>query len=248
MERTPLLPSQRRSTPAAVFSEKNLRCFGAICGQVCPLLILAHFGAAGWLPPGGADWSASRTAEHYVAHKTGTHISSVLLLFAGIVYFPYTASLVAQLRRIPDVSPFLISLQQVAGAASGLVFFTPAMLLAVTTYRLDRAPEITQALSDLYWITVTVPWGPFLVQNFGFALAVLLDGRNEPVFPRKMVALNLLIPSLWFPTLALHCVHKGPLAWTGIYTFWIVTILTGLQLGMDGFVLMKVIRSEENKD
>lgn len=89
-----------------------------------------------------------------------------------------------------------------------------------------------------------MPWPTFMAQNFAFAYAIIIDSRPQPLFPKPIAILNILVPVLFVPAIAMHCVFDGPLAWNGGMTFWMAGGIFCVQLIIDSVCLSRAIRTE----
>ncbi|KAH6871217.1 membrane protein [Thelonectria olida] len=237
-----------------MLSPRNFQYACAISGILCSLTFLLGFVASGFLPPTKPSWSAERTVQHYRDHEKGIQGGSALLVISGMFYLPLTAAISAQMRRIPNLHYVVSTLQLASGAAGIFTFMMPGMILAVANYSLDRPVEITKALNELFWITALMPWPTFMAQNFAFAYAIIIDSRPTPLFPKPIALLNIVVPVLFVPGIAIHCVKTGPLAWNGGWTFWLAggIIWTETETGekiVDTFptTLERVKNDEEDK-
>ncbi|CAG8981236.1 hypothetical protein HYALB_00003834 [Hymenoscyphus albidus] len=220
----------------------------AASGIGCLVLFLCGLASAGFLPPIRPSLTAEQTTKHYRDHKTGVKVAVIFLMLSGMFYLPFTAVISGQIRRIPNLHSSVHSLQLAAGAAGIFTFLIPPMILAVITYRLDRNPEITQVLSDLFFIIALIPWPTFLIQNFAFSYAVLVDHREKPIFPKYIALVNVVSPVLFVPGISMHFVKSGPLAWNGGVSFWMAAVAFGIQVCIDSLSLMRciTIESQEN--
>lgn len=135
---------------------------------------------------------------------------------------------------------------QLASAAAGCwTFILPGVVLAIASYRPDRPVEITQAMNDFFWIVALMPWPTFIVQNFAFAYAIILDSREKPLFPKSLAIVNIVVPILFTFATGMHTVKSGALAWDGVVTFWIVGFSFCVQLIIDAVCLFTSARREE---
>jgi hypothetical protein len=148
------------------------------------------------------------------------------------------------MRRIPNLHYVVSAVQLASGAAGIFTFMIPAMILATAAYRLDRPAEITQALNELFWITALMPWPTFMAQNFAFAYAIMIDQREKPLFPKWIAILNISVPIIFVPGIAIHTTTTGPLAWNGAWSFWLAGLTFCLQLIVDSFCLVRAVGNE----
>lgn len=200
---------------------KYVERISALSGIITLVLFFIPFATSGWLPPMKPYLGAEQVAAHYRKHEAGTKAGVCLMALSSAFYAVYTAAISTQMKRIPRITHLLLSIQLCAGAFACLTFLLPSMTFAVTTFRLDRPPEITQALNDLSWIYLVAPWQPFLPQNFAFAYAIFLDDRPNPLFPYWLGWVNIIATILFMPASGLHMVRTGPMAWNGAVSFWL---------------------------
>lgn len=93
-----------------------------------------------------------------------------------------------------------------------------------------------------------MPWPTFMVQNFAFAYAIILDDRPKPLFPKELVVVNVLMPIIFSFTSGVHTVKSGPLAWNGAFAFYVIGVMFVLQLVLDGVYLWLAAREEEREN
>ncbi|KAK6334096.1 hypothetical protein TWF696_002598 [Orbilia brochopaga] len=230
-----------------ILSPRNFQYACAASGILCAITFMLTFIAAGFWPPARPWWDAERTAKHYRDHETGIKAGSALIVLAGMFYLPFSVAISAQMRRIPKLHYIVSALQLAAGAAGIFVFMMPGAILAVANYRPGRSAEITEALNDLFWITVLLPWPTFLLQEFAFAYAILIDVRPKPLFPKAMAILNIVSPIIYVPAIAVHCVRSGIFAWNGVWNFWLAGVVFCIQLTLDALCLIRAIKTESEQ-
>ncbi|QLI70017.1 uncharacterized protein G6M90_00g066490 [Metarhizium brunneum] len=154
-------------------------------------------------------------------------------------YLPMTAAISDQIRQITGIYDAVRNIQLAAGAAGAFAIVMPGVTLAVASYRLDRPIETTQLLNDLFWMLLLIPWPIFMAQSFSLAYAILVDSRAKPPFPKPIALVNILVPITYIPSIAVHCVKTGPVAWNGVVSFWIPIISFGIQVMVDCTCLMR---------
>jgi hypothetical protein len=138
-------------------------------------------------------------------------------MFPAMWHLPLFAAISWQIRRVPGVHAIVSQLWLACSAAWSFTFMLPGMTLATATYRLDRDPQITQAITDMFWLVALMPQPTFMIQNFAFAYAIILDRRPRRAFPRYVAVINIIVPILFVPGTALHTTDFGPLAWNGAW-------------------------------
>jgi hypothetical protein len=217
--------------------------FSGVLSSVFTLVALA---TSGFFPPIPPSWDIERTVQHYRDHKEGIRTGASLLFLAGLAYFPMAAVVSAQMRCIPNVPYAVIALQLAAGAAVAVFFIVGGLFLAIAVFRLDRPSEITQTLNDLFWLSFLMPVPTFQAQLFALTWAVIVDVRPKPLFPRYLAVINIVIILLFFPMLAMHAFHTGPLAWDGALGFWVPMVIYFTQQLVEYIALFRAIRLENN--
>lgn len=226
------------------FSPRTFQYACAVSGILCSLFFAFGFICSGFIPPTKPWWTAEQTVHFFKEHKHRIEGGSALLVVSGMFYLPLTAAISAQMRRIPNLH-YAISITQLSSGAAGIfTFIMPGIILAVANFDLDRPAAITKAIVELFWICALMPWPTFMVQNFAFAFAVLIDSRPKPLFPKYIATVNIISPILFVPASAMHCTKTGPVAWNGALTFWVPGIVFCVQLIVDSLCLVVAIRNE----
>jgi hypothetical protein len=149
------------------------------------------------------------------------------------------------MMRIEGRRPVLSLLQLAAGVVTWVMLFIPMLIMNVAAFRPDRSPEITMALTDLAWILFVTPIGPFIVQNLAIALAVFSDQNTPPVFPRWVGYANIWVALLFCPAAAAYFFKTGPLAWQGIFAFWLGLVMYTIWAFIMFITLRRAIRTDE---
>jgi len=171
-----------------------------------------------------------KVVAHYKYHETSLKGGIALMTFVGLFFPLYTAAIGGQLSRIPGMPKTVIYTQLLGGCLGGLFLTLPAYMFAVTMYRLDRPPEITQALHDQAWIFFAMPFPSLLAQDLSFSYGVLLDKRDKPLFPHWLAYFSSGMTLTFWPAIGTHCVKHGAVAWNGGLTFWTAGVGGGLQV------------------
>lgn len=190
------------------------------------------------------DWTAEETVQYYRDHRKGIQAGASLLIVSGMFFLPLTAGIFSQMRRIPNLHSAVPALQLGSGAAAIFAFMMPGVILASANFRLDRPVEITQALNELFWLTVMMPWQPLMMQSFALAYAVIADTRPKPLYPKPMAIVNIVAPIVYIPPLTVHCFTTGLLAWNSVFSFWVPSIACVIQLLVDSVYLAKAANEE----
>jgi hypothetical protein len=102
-----------------------------------------------------------------------------------------------------------------------VVAIFPLFFIQVIVFRGDYSPDDVRLLSDLAWLPFVGLTGPSLVQWTCIGAVVLLGDRTRQVFPRWIGYVNIWLVLLTLPSFALYFFKTGPLAWDGMFVFWI---------------------------
>lgn len=93
-----------------------------------------------------------------------------------------------------------------------------------------------------------MPWPTFMVQNFAFAYAIVLDNRPRPLFPKELIIVNILMPIIFAFATGIHCEKDGPLAYNGAFAFYVIGFTFVVQLIVDGTYVWLAARNEERDE
>lgn len=216
--------AEPRSTPALPRTVVSVMVW---CGPIFVLLFFAGLLIAGFFPPLPPDHTAAEVAAQYAADRNAIRTGCVLLMVACGFMIPFFSVISAQLVRIEGrFSP--VCFANTAANAIGLLAITvPALCWIAAAFRPERNPEITQALNDLGWIVIIMPF-PFISAQFALMNVAILCDRNAPnVYPRWLAYL-LSYCAIGFAPAGLAAYFKtGLFAWDGLMVFWLAAVLFG---------------------
>ena len=207
--------------------DERLERAGAWCGIATMVTIGVTLVAIGRLiPPFSPTDNAARITHIIIDHKIRIRVGVALSLVGFALTIPLVAALSMRLRRIEGQLGVLSLIQIIGGVFLPIATIIPLMLLTVATYRPEqRPPEITQAFSDAFWLMFVGTVGPIFMQCTALAIGAFID-RNDPrVFPRWFGYLNVWCAVLFLPGGAVVLFNDGPLAWNGVFAFWIPVVV-----------------------
>lgn len=185
------------------------------------LFAIGFWPVAGFMPPPSPSLTAEQLSALFVEHATRIRIGLQLCMVAAALFFPFTAAMSIQIKRIEgDYSPLAYA-QLAAGTGSTLVFLFPLMNLQAAAYRIDRTPQTVQAISDMAWIPFVGLLCVPMMQNVCLALAIFTDTNERPVFPRWAGYFNIWVGVSYIPAVLLVFVHSGPVAWNGVLAWYL---------------------------
>lgn len=194
----------------------------AWCGPVCIVTVLFGWAVlAGFLPPPAPSLSPAEAVAVWQHHTTAKRAGLILCVWGGTLYIPFTLAVMFGLRR-GEPGRAILSTAQAALGVFGTVFFSLNFyVLAMTPYRLDPDPAGIEPLHDLGFALTFSPVQPFTFQYLLIALAILQDRSARPVFPRWVGYVNIFCGLLLVPACLIPLFHTGPLAWNGVFSFWV---------------------------
>ncbi|MCW2550998.1 MAG: hypothetical protein JWR78_779 [Mycobacterium sp.] len=117
------------------------------------------------------------------------------------------------------------------------------MVLSAAAFRPEqRDPEITQALNDVFWLMFVGIVGTLVVQAVVLTTASFLDRTEPATFPRWFGYLNA-----WYalPGGAVMVFNDGPLAWNGVFAYWIPLVAFSVWMIAVTVVMLQSIGAQQ---
>ncbi|MDT5125705.1 MAG: hypothetical protein QOH54_1349 [Mycobacterium sp.] len=210
--------------------------FGAI-------LLLAFIAFPGFLPPMSPQTPAEEVAAFYQQNAAMIRFSMITFNLCAIMLVPFFMTIVLQIKRMALPS-HLLAYSYLCGIAGGATLFAIADIFwLIAAFRPDRNPQLILLLNDMAWLIFIAPVGMVVVANLCLALAVFLDARSDPVFPRWVAYVNIATAAAMTPAACAVIFRTGPLAWDGAVSFWLRIGAFGLNVA----VMFVVLRSAINR-
>jgi hypothetical protein len=190
------------------------------------VVLLVLFGAglliAGFIPPPAPGLNADEIARLYLDNHTRIQIGMVVLLVGTTFWMPWQVVLTLQIRRMELGFGPLSLVNLTAGALGVIVVGLPPVLWLTAAFRPEaRSAETIQVLHDVGCLIFVGMASFVLIQNLAIGVAVLRDRAQPRVLPRWAGYLNLWTVPLLAPGFAVYVFRGGPLAWNGIFTWWV---------------------------
>jgi hypothetical protein len=210
--------------------------------------VTAFFLFPGFVHPMSPTMSADAVADFYRDETARIRYSMILFNWFGVGLIPTVILLAMQVRRMAHRTPILsYSLISCAGGPPCL-FLIANLFWLLGSFRPERAPELTQLLNDLAWVTFTV-LVPFLIaQCLLLALAIYWDRQEQPVFKMWVAHFNVLVAVALAPAAFTALTFTGPLAWDGLLSFWVKNIAIFVWIVVMGIVLGQTIRQQRAEE
>ncbi len=201
---------------------------------------------AGLVPPLSPSASATEIAEFLTENALPVRLGLAFVMLMTYVSLPFFVVVCQRIRSLEGKWGTL-SLMQVFGGVifvPGAVF--PLMVLAVAAYRPERGPEITQALNDMFWLMFLGLVGALITQGTSTALATFIYDDVPWAFPRWFGYLSIWYVIVNVPAAAVVLFHSGPMAWNGIFAFWLP--MAGFFAWLAGLtiVMLRSIKTESS--
>lgn len=195
---------------------------GAWCGPTFVVLFILFWGwIGGNLPPAGPSLSADEIAAYYRAHHLTIRVGFVGSVVFICLYLPWSAVLSARMARIEGPWRALGYLQLVGGALTVMVVSMSAAFWIGAGFRPERAPEITQMLHDMGWLTIDQLYFCTTLQMMAAAIAGLHDKSATPLLPRWICWYAIWAGLSFLPASFTAFLKEGAFAWNGLLSYYI---------------------------
>jgi len=217
-----LLAAPRPSTQQFVPTPSRLTqklCIWA--GPAMGVLFVLGFLIAGFFPPPSPDQTAAEVAAMIDRDRTAIRLGIVLCLASCGLLMPFMTAFTVQMRRIEGTRPILAYTQLALATMATIEFVIPYVFMLVSTYRPDTDPDVTRALFDLSWFFFLGVICTFVLQLAIFGVAILMDKREQPIFPRWLGYTNLWLSLMFTPASFIVFFKDGPFAWNGVFVWWV---------------------------
>ena len=201
--------------------------------------LFAHF-----VPPPPPTQDPGAVAALYESNRNGIRVGMLLSTFGAALFMPYFAVFSVQLSRIEGRFAPLAWTQLGLAAATVLGFILPMIFIQVAAFRAGRAASEIQLFNDMGWIWFISYVSVGVVQWLVIGLAILRDRRAEPLLPRWSGYLCLWTALLFAPGCLCVFFKTGPLAWDGLFTWWIPASVFSLWMAGMTPVLLKAIAAQ----
>lgn len=235
--------AEARDVQPAVSVRGQLICLWMI-PVVGLVLLIAFVSFPGFFPPMSPEMTADQVAAFYAHNTTMIRFSMITYNLFAIMLVPLFALVVVQMKRMATPNQVLAYSYLTAVVTSATLFALADIFWLVAAFRPERNPELIQVLNDMAWFTFIAPVGMIVVQNLCLALAVYLDARPQPVFPRWVGAFSIATAAAMTPAACAVIFRSGPLAWDGVVSFWLRIGAFTLYVAVMFVVLRNAIRQQ----
>lgn len=176
---------------------------------------------SGFMPPPSPNNTAEEFKAIFTEDVNMLRLGLLLTLWGSAFFGPFIAVVSVQMKRIEGTYGPLTYTQLALGAILVLEFIIPMLILQAAAYRPERSAEEIQSLNDVAWFLFIGLVSTACLEILVVGIAILSDDRPDPVFPRWVGYLSLWAALLIVP--GGFCVYfkTGPLAWNGIFSWWV---------------------------
>jgi hypothetical protein len=208
--------------------------------------ISAFFLFPGFIHPMSPTMSAEEVAAFYRDPANLSRIRYSMILFnwfcVGLV--PILTLIVMQIRRMAHRTPILSYCMLGCATGGPTLFLIANLFWLLAAFRPERDPELIQMFNDIAWVTFTSQVPYLIAQSVILALAIYLDRQSRPVFKPWVAHFNLLVAAALAPAALIGLALGGPMAWDGLFPFWVKNIAIAVWIIVMGIVLGQAIQRQ----
>ena len=166
------------SSMSETFDRRWQRCFAA-----CALYfaVLTGIGLEICLPqPPHFDWTAVQTAHYYVVNATGFRWGVTLISIGMALLLAWTVQFGLMLWRLEGGSHAVSAVTIASLISTPILLAFDLAIFAIAAFRpQSTSPQITQALSDVAWISSELIW-PMLAVGMALGGTLIIRSAGRP--------------------------------------------------------------------
>jgi hypothetical protein len=245
------LPARAQAlAPVLVRARRNAQMICVWCGPV--MLVAVGVGVvvlAGFVPGPSPATSAARINARFL-HNLGGIRAGMIVQMAGVALIaPWGAALAVQTHRGNPGTAIFTVVQIVCVAVATIIAVLAPLAWGFASFRVgSQSPELTRTLNDFGWFVFIFDWSPFALWYAAVGLAIIMDGSDQPVFPRWAAYLSFWTALLSAPGGLTILFKTGPLAYNGLLSLWIPLGVFGVWIGAMTVLVIQAIRREADDD
>lgn len=212
--------------------------------------VLVFFFFPGFSPPMSPTWTAEEVAAFYRDPENLPRIRYSMIVFNwfGIGIVAFLTLIMMQMRRMAHRTPILAYCYLGCSTGGPVLFFIADLFWLLAAFRPERDPQLTMLFNDIAWVTFTGQVGFMVGQCVFLALAIFLDRQQKPVFQSWVAHFNLAIAAAIAPAAFVATALEGPLAWDGLWSFWVRNCAIGLWLVVMTVVMGKTLYRQRDEE
>jgi hypothetical protein len=226
-------------TNSPVRVDASMQRIGAWLAPISMVIFgIGFWWIAGFIPPPSPELAPEQIAAIFQHNTNGIRFGLLMTTLAAAMQGLWVATVTVQMRRIEGPASPLAFLQLGFGILGCFEFMLPMMIWQSIAFRPGSDPVVMQKMNDTAWLMFVGLIATGLLQVLGIGVAALRDKRAEPVFPRWVGYFNLWVAAMFCPAGLIVFFHNGPLAWNGIFSFWLLLVSFTLWLLVMTWVLL----------
>jgi hypothetical protein len=221
-----------------------------LCVWCGPIMVAtwaaAFFFLCRFIPPPNPANTREQVVAQFSEDTDLIRLGLVISVFACALLVPFSAAIAAQMRRIEGARSVLAQAQLVSGGLLCVEFLFPFAIWQTALYRINEwDPETVQMLNDMAWLMFLGIISSGCVQVASLGIAILLDKSSKPVFPRWAGYYNIWAAMMWIPAGVIPFFKDGPLAWNGIFAWWVPLCIYFSWFVVTVVLLLRAIAGDE---
>jgi len=225
---------------------KNAQLACAWSGPVMVAVwVVSFIVLAGFIPPPSPQDGEVEILRMFTDHAVMIRLGLMFTMFASALLVPWSAVIAVQMSRIEGKRPVLAITQVAQASLLSLEFIIPLMVWQTAAYR--PSPErihLVYVLNDMGWLMFVGVISSAVMQCLCLGIAILIDKREQPIFPRWIGYLSLWTATLLAPAGVVPLFKDGPFAWNGLFGFWAPLSIFCVWVGATTWFLIAAIRRE----
>jgi hypothetical protein len=198
----------------------------------------------GFTGPMSPTLTADQVAAFYRDPDNLSKIRWSMILFNWFSYgvIPVLTLVVVQIKRMAHRSAIFSYCFLGCLCGAPVVFFAADLFWLLAAFRPERSPELTQLLNDMAWLAFAAQVGFLIAQSLILAASIYFDDQPRKIFPSWFAHFNIVIALALAPAAFSGVAGlTGPLAWDGLFPFWIKNAALLLWIGVTAYVVASAI-------
>ena len=243
-----------QQTPSGIISidpvaKFRLYRWSVWCGVIVLVAFMVAFSIIGGLyPPIAPSAGPDEVKEFLVDNRTNILVATVIMGIFAPLFYPFAIITSLQIRRIEGGWGLLSMLQLMTAIVAPTGWLYPMAVLATAAYRPERDPDLMMLLHDQYWLTYVGVAVIFVINVAGIGVAILLDRRAEPIFPRWLGWMNIVLAIAFFPGVFIYLVTDGVFAWDGLFALYVPSMAFLIWKFSMIWGLLRAVKSHEKEE
>lgn len=218
------------------------------CGALVLIAFSIAYSMVGNLyPPPSPTADANQIATFLTENRTGILWAVVIMGMIAPLFYAFAVITSLQMCRIEGGWGLLSMVQLTTAVVAPTGWLYPLAVLATAAYRPGRDPQLMLLLSDQYWLTYVGVAVIFVINVWVIGLAVQVDRRPEPVFPRWFAYVNYVLGVVLLPGVFVYVASDGPFAWDGLFTMYLPSVAFVIWKVLMIWLLLRAVNSEERE-